>query len=83
MHQHNIAARLKEFLEQKFPNDGAALEPDTDLLEDWFIDSLGIVETVLFIEKEFGLVLARADINGTHFRDLGSLSAFVAGRLNG
>ena len=83
MDQQQIAERLKAFLERQFPNDGAALEPDTDLLEDWFVDSLGIVETVLFIEEEFGLVLARADINGTHFRDLQSLSAFVAARLNG
>ena len=82
MDERCVGARLKAYLEGQFPNDGAELAPDTDLLEDWFMDSLGIVETVLFIEEEFGLALSRADINGTNFRDLRALSAFIAERLN-
>ena len=82
MDQQSIATKLTEFLEWRFPNDGVELAPDTHLLEDWFVDSLGIVETVIFIEDEFGVTVSRADINGEIFRDVASLSAFVASRLN-
>lgn len=76
-----IADRLKTFLETDFPNDGVELTPTTDLLEEWFVDSLGITETVLFLEESFGVEVTRADINGANFKDIASLSTFVADRL--
>ncbi len=76
-----IAARLQAFLEEDFPNDGVELTPTTDLLEEWFVDSLGISQTVMFLEESFDIEISRADINGTNFKDLRSLSRFVADRL--
>ena len=76
-----IAARIKAFLEEDFPNDGVELTPTTDLLEEWFVDSLGISQTVMFLEESFEIEISRADINGTNFKDLRALSEFVAGRL--
>ena len=76
-----IAARLKAYLESEFPNDGAELSLTTSLLDDWFIDSLAIVQTVLFLESAFGISLGRADINAETFKTIASLSEFIAGRL--
>ena len=81
MDKTEIAARIKTFLEEEFPNQGVELTLETDLLEEWFADSLGITETVLFLETSFGIEVRRADINGTNFENIGSLSEFVAGRL--
>lgn len=75
-----IAERIQRFLEQEFPNDGVELALDTDLLEEWFIDSLGITETVLFLESSFDIRLSRADINGENFKSIESLSELVARR---
>ena len=77
----NITGQLLRFLQQEFPNQGVELDESTDLLGEWFIDSLGIIETVLFLEKTFGIDIARADINGSNFRDIAALSGFVATRL--
>ena len=76
-----IASRLKTFLEQKFPYQDVTLTESTNLLEDWFVDSLGVVETVMFIESSFGITLSRADINGTNFKDIKTLSGLVAERI--
>ena len=76
-----ISDRIKAFLESDFPNDGVELTPTTDLLEEWFVDSLGISQTILFLEESFEIEVSRADINGANFKDLRSLSEFVAGRL--
>jgi len=80
MDENQIQQRIQCFLESEFPNEGVSLALDTNLLEEWFIDSLGITETVLFLEASFGIQLSRADINGENFQDIESLSALVARR---
>ena len=80
MDASEISERIQRFLEGEFPIEGVELEPDTDLLEEWFIDSLGITETAIFLESSFGISLSRADINGENFRNVASLSALVARR---
>jgi len=81
METSEIAAHIKTFLENKFPYDDIELTDSTNLLDDWFVDSLGIVETAQFIETKFDIRLVRADINGSNFRDISSLSSMVADRL--
>ena len=79
--EQEISAKLRGFLESEFPNEGTELDPTTDLLDEWFVDSLGIVQTVMFLEESFGIEIARADINGENFKNISALSAFVARRL--
>lgn len=82
MNRDEIFARLKAFLETDFPNEGEELRGDTDLLDEWFVDSLAIVEVVLFVESNFGVTVARRDISGENFADLNVLSDFVVSRMN-
>ncbi len=72
-----ISKLLKDFFEEEFPNQGTDLEYTTDLLNDWFVDSLGIINTVLFLERKFAISLARADINSDNFQNINTLSSFV------
>ena len=82
MNQLEIIEDLKTFLQREFPNQGVDLTGTTDLLGEWFVDSLGIIETVLYLEQTFGIDIKRADINGDNFRNLQTLSEFVASRLD-
>ena len=82
MNRAEIVEDLKAFLQQEFPNQGVDLTGTTDLLGEWFVDSLGIIETVLYLEKAFGVEVRRADINGDNFLNLETLSDFVARRLD-
>ncbi len=52
------------------------------MLENWFVDSFGIIETVMFLESSFGIKVSRADINGSNFENIASLSDFVVGQLS-
>lgn len=81
MDKINIITQIKVFIEQEFPNQGVELKDSTNLLEEWFIDSLAIVATVLFLEKSFGIDVSRADVNGTNFKDIAALADFVSKRL--
>ena len=82
MELNQIAARIHRFLEEEFPNDSVELTGHTDLLDQWFIDSLGITETIIFLEGAFEIEISRADINGSNFQNIASLSEFVARRLS-
>ena len=77
MDKRKISNLMKEFFEEEFPNQGMELEYTTDLLNDWFVDSLGIINTVLFLESKFALSINRADINSDNFQNIDTLSAFV------
>ena len=81
MNRQEIAERIKAFLEEEFPSQDVALTNTTHLLDGWFMDSLGIVVTVLFLESNFKIKFSRADINGEAFASIDSLTDLVASRL--
>ena len=77
-----IAKRIREFLQNEYAGQGNTLTDTTHLLDDFFVDSFGVIETVMFLEKTFGIRLARVDINGDNFKNVESLSEFVSQRLS-
>lgn len=54
-----------------------SLDPDTDLLQQGIIDSLGIMNLVLFMEKSFGVKVDDEEILPENFQTLKSIVAFV------
>ena len=75
------AAVVKAFLEQEYPRPDVPLTDTTNLLEDWFVDSMEVVQIVIFLETRFRVDIHRADITGANFRDIAAITAFVAERL--
>ena len=81
MTRAEIAEQLKAYLEDLVYERHVELTESTDLLEDWYVDSIGIVDTVLFLETRFGINIKRSDINRTNFQSIATLSGFVEARL--
>jgi acyl carrier protein len=54
---------------------------DDSLLGQGVIDSMGVVELVVFVEKEFGITVDEEEINEDHFGTLGAISRYVANKL--
>ncbi|MFC1679493.1 acyl carrier protein [Elusimicrobiota bacterium] len=82
MSRDEISAKIKDFIRENHPRDELELQDTTDLLKDWFVDSLAIVEVVVFIEDNFDISLTRADVNGTNFKSIATMTEFVASRLS-
>ena len=57
--------------------------PDTDLLAEGRLDSVGVVELLLQLEKRFGLRVDMEDLEIDHFRSLAAIAAFIGARRNG
>ncbi len=74
---------LLSFFNTEFPGTGIELTTDTNLLTNWLVDSLGIVNTTLFIEKQFGVNIGRADIKAENFQTIGHLVKFIRSNLSG
>jgi acyl carrier protein len=83
MTNEEIAAQIKTFLEKTFPRQDVELTPDTDLLNDWFVDSLGIVQTVVFLEEHFDCNVKAQDVNVHNFFSINTLTTYVEGQQGG
>jgi acyl carrier protein len=53
---------------------------DEPLLKNGLIDSLGILEVMTFVEKEFGIVVSDEDLLPENFGSIRSLTNFVHGK---
>ena len=76
MDKKNTTSKVKTFLAQQFPitkNVGN----DEPLLGNGLIDSLGILEVVTFVEKEFGIVVSDEDLTPENFGSIHNLAEFV------
>jgi acyl carrier protein len=76
-----ITDAIRNFIETESPDHGAApLSEDSDLVNEWFVDSMTIVSLVAFLEERFGVEVRRADINGKTFKNLRTLTDYVIAR---
>ena len=76
-----IAKKRYEYYLASYPHMGQDLNYDTDLMNNWFVDSLGIVQTVQFLEETFPISITRADVNAANFYSIKTLAAFVMKKL--
>ena len=53
---------------------------DTDLFDAGVLDSLGFVELLVQLEREFGAAIAAGDIDVEHFRSIATIAQFIASR---
>ena len=70
-----IAGLFADYLNLEIPS------PETDLFDTGVLDSMGFVELLVQLEREFGLRVQLGDIEIDNFRSIARIAAFVAGRL--
>ena len=56
------------------------VEVDTQLLLDEYVDSVSVIQLVVFIETAFGCVVPPEDITIEHFGTVGLLAAYLRDR---
>ena len=68
----SIEERIKNFLVEEMEIDPDKIRPDARLKEDMGIDSLEVVDTVVFVESEFGFKM-----KSEQFKDIKTYQQFV------
>jgi acyl carrier protein len=81
MQDNTVSTHIKDFIWQHFPLARTRKIVDTDhLLEKGILDSLGILEVVMFIEHEFHIILNDDELVSENFQSICSIAAFVQRR---
>ena len=73
----DVSEKLMNFIQQESPGGGETLTVDTELLVDWFVDSLMILNIVEFVESEFGIRFQRSGINAATFKNVQTLTEYI------
>ena len=74
-----IEKRLTGTVSSITGRDAAAISPDAQL-HSLGIDSLGLVEVIVSIEKDFGLRLIEHNLSKDDFSSIRSLAAFISAK---
>jgi acyl carrier protein len=83
MSQPPITDRIKHFLVEHFPSARKhPLAEDDHLLANGIVDSLGILDLVGYLEREFGIAITDDDLVPEHFESLRRMTKFVQDRLS-
>jgi acyl carrier protein len=80
MEKQNTTSKIETFLARQFPM-VRNLGNDEPLLNNGLIDSLGILEVVTFVEKEFGIIVSDEDLLPENFGSIRSLTNFVHNKM--
>lgn len=76
MKQDPAANRIRKYLEEHFPVT-RKIDDKMALLQSGILDSLGILELVSFLEREFEITIEDEDLLPRNFETMSSLVAFV------
>lgn len=74
-----IKNQLRQFLRTTFElREPTALSDATSLLDSGLIDSMGVLELVMFLESEFGISLNDDEVVAENLDTIERIAAFVA-----
>lgn len=79
MDPSGIAAELADYLNRD-PRIDESIGPDTELVESGRIDSLAILDLVVFVEERFGVSLTADELTPKNLASVSSLASLVASR---
>jgi acyl carrier protein len=80
-----VRLRIREFILKHFPlaRKQSNIGNHSPLLDSGIIDSLGVLDLVSFIEKEFKISIWDEDLLADNFESIASMAAFVQSKSNG
>lgn len=84
MRSNVIEDCVRQFVLNRFPlARQRLLDNDDSFLDNGIIDSLGILELVAFVEKEFGITVSDDELLPDNFESVRCLAAFVERKEDG
>lgn len=78
----SVEAILRDYIAENilFSENGFIYEESTSFLENGILDSMSIMDLVLFAEKEFSVSISDSEITPDNFDSIEKLSGFIRGK---
>ncbi len=78
----NIEKQIEEYIREKFEiGDDPDLTLDTHLFDEGFVDSLGAVEIVCFVEEAFSIEITQKDLTLYPMNTINEIATVVQSKL--
>ena len=80
-----IRTQVQEYIAKNllFSDNGFEYDDDDSFLQEGIVDSVGVLELVLFVEEKFGVAVDDQDITPDNFDSVNRLTAYIHRKLNG
>lgn len=74
--------QIRDFLSRNllFSDGTFPYEDETSLLEEGIVDSMGVMEVVMFVQSNFGIAVDANEITRSNFDSVGKLAAYIRGK---
>jgi acyl carrier protein len=78
----DVVERTRKYVLEQFlyARTDVRLAEDELLFERGIVDSMGVVELVVFLETEFGILIDDDEVTEQHFRSLRSIADYVCSK---
>jgi len=75
----DLEKAIREFIAANllYSTEGFTYADDVSFLQEGIIDSLGVVELVAFVQKQFGVTAGQHEVTPDNFDSVAKLAAFV------
>jgi acyl carrier protein len=75
----DVIQRIRSYIEDNFlyMRPDAVLQNDDSLLGTGIIDSMGVMELIVFVESEFGVAVADTEVTKDNFDSVTTIARFV------
>ena len=78
--EENIVSGLKNFIKRYIPN--YELQEDENMFTLGFINSLFVMQLLLFIKKQFGIQVEKEELAVENFQSIAALTAYIKSKLS-
>jgi acyl carrier protein len=70
-------ARILEFVNARLARNGPVQDTTLDLMGARVVDSMGMLELVVWIEQTFGVRVQNDDLSAANFRSVDTMAAYI------
>lgn len=80
-----IEAQVRKYVAQNllFSDNGFEYDDDDSFLQEGIVDSVGVLELVLFVEEAFGVNVDDQEITPDNFDSVNKLASYIRSKVDG
>jgi acyl carrier protein len=80
-----IEAQVRKYVAQNllFSDNGFEYDDDVSFLQEGIVDSVGVLELVLFVEETFGVNVNDQEITPDNFDSVNKLANYIRSKVDG
>jgi acyl carrier protein len=80
-----VKTQVREYVAKNllFSDNGFEYDDDDSFLQEGIVDSVGVLELVLFVEEKFGVAVDDQDITPDNFDSVNKLADYIQRHIDG